>query len=68
MLKVKDDVIKILEKENSRKWPGREGYRKSKEGKTQEKRVLYDTLYNLHKKFFKHSQFYNSYRKKHTKG
>lgn len=52
MLKVKDDVIKFLEKdENTRMCPGKRDYLKSKEGKTQQKRVLYDTLYNLHQKF-----------------
>ncbi|XP_045489803.1 trichohyalin-like [Pieris rapae] len=52
MLKVKDDVIKFLEKdENTRMCPGKKDYLKSKEGKTQQKRVLYDTLYNLHQKF-----------------
>ncbi|CAF4845706.1 unnamed protein product [Pieris macdunnoughi] len=52
MLKVKDDVIKFLEKdENSRMCPGKRDYLKSKDGKTRQKRVLYDTLYNLHQKF-----------------
>lgn len=52
MLKVKDDVIKSLEKdENSRMCPGKKDYLKSKNGKTKQKRVLYDTLYNLNKKF-----------------
>lgn len=52
MLKIKEDVIIFLEKdENSRMCPGKKDYVKSKEGKTQQKRILYDTLYNLHKKF-----------------
>lgn len=52
MMKVKDDVIKFLEKdENSRMCPGKKDYLKSKNGKTKQKRVLYDTLHNLHKKF-----------------
>ncbi|KAL4720760.1 hypothetical protein ACJJTC_007605 [Scirpophaga incertulas] len=52
MLKVKDDVIKFLEKdENTRMCPGKRDYLKSKEGKKQQKRVLYDTLHNLHQKF-----------------
>lgn len=52
MLKVKDDVIKFLEKdENSGMCPGKKDYLKAKDGKTQQKRVSYDTHYNLHKKF-----------------
>ncbi|CAH1108998.1 unnamed protein product [Psylliodes chrysocephalus] len=49
MMKVKDDVIKFLEKdENLRMCPGKKDYLKSKNGKTKQKRVLYDTLHNLH--------------------
>lgn len=52
MLKVKDDVINFLEKdENTRMCPGKKDYLQSKEGKVQQKRVLCDTLYNLHQKF-----------------